>query len=345
MEAAYFNIKDENMQKIRIISISLLLILVGCSSPNHPPSNSEQPVQSANPSPSAPPVERVEGIKTIELKPLGVAGEVASYYNRHLAIKDGTVYGWTDDGQPQVMMDNAVQVGVGDTTSFALLKDGQLIAWNEDPQAVVLIAKEVVSFSAGRTGVFAIMQDGRLWRFETPGKSGKEIAKDVVFTSIGDGTDYYITKQGDVFAHGLAHRGQYGDGRLESTKEFVQVAIDAVQVRAHTGHVILLKRNGDVQGTGGNIYGPLSTHGLGDKAIKWGDIFTGASLIATGSSHSVAVKEDGALWIWGAKEGVQPRQVMEQVIAVAAGKDVTLAKTKDGGIWFWQTSMKPRKIL
>ncbi|NOU94670.1 hypothetical protein GC093_15785 [Paenibacillus sp. LMG 31456] len=333
------------MQIIGIVFISVMLSLSGCSNQTAPKGATEQPVQSSNPSPSAPPVELTEANDTLPLKPLGTAGEVASYYNRHLAIKDGAVYGWTDNDQPQIMMDDAIQIGVGDTTSYALLRDGQLIAWTEDPKAVVYLAKDIASFSAGRTGVFAIKNDGALWRYDSPDQTGVEIAKDVVFSSIGDGTDYYITKQREVFARGLAHRGQYGDGRLESTKDFIKVASDATQVKGHTGHVILLQTNGDVLGTGGNIYGPLSTHGLGDKAITWGVIFTGASHIATGSSHSVAIKEEGTLWIWGANEGTKPHQVMDQVVAAAAGKDVTLVKTRDGGIWFWQTGMEPRKIL
>ncbi|CAN7591812.1 RCC1 domain-containing protein [Paenibacillus sp. LjRoot56] len=341
------------MQTIVLIATSLMLLLTGCSShikPREaksgevPHTNYEQPMSSVSP-PSAPTMSRTKANESVLLKPLGAMGEVASYYNRHLAIKEGIVYGWTDDGIPKAMMDSAVQVGVGDTTSFALLKDGQLLAWFEDPKAIIPIAENIVSFSAGRTGVFAIKQDGLLMRFESPGKPGVEIAKDVVFSSIGDGTDYYITNQGDVFARGLAHRGQFGDGRLESTEEFVKVASNGVQVKGHTGHAILLKSNGDVQGTGGNIYGPLGNHGLGDKAITWGNIFTRAKIISTGSSHSVAIKDDSTLWIWGAKEGTQPHQVMEQVVAVAGGTNMTLAKTIDGSIWFWQTGMNPRKIL
>ena len=74
-------------------------------------------------------------------------------------------------------------------------------------------------------------------------------------------------------AKGNAHRGQYGDGRLQPTTEFVRTAYNAVDVKSHTGHAIYLSRNGDVFGTGGNIYGPLSSYGIGDKAISWGKIF------------------------------------------------------------------------
>lgn len=282
---------------------------------------------------------------TAPLKPLGAAGELASYYDRHLAIKDGTVYGWTGGNEPQAMMEGVVQVGVGDTTSYALMKDGRLAAWTDDYKAAVTFADDVVSFSAGRTGIFVIRQDGSLWRYDSPDKNGVLVAHEVSYASIGDGTDYYVTKQGDLFAKGLAHRGQYGNGSLESTSDYVRVAGDVTQVRGHTGHAILLTKSGEVRGTGGNIYGPLSTHGLGDKATEWGTIFKDAILIATGSSHSVAVKHDHTLWIWGGKAGTSPKQVLEDVAAAAAGTNMTLAKKKDGSIWRWITGEEPEQIL
>jgi hypothetical protein len=43
-----------------------------------------------------------------------------------------------------------------------------------------------------------------------------------------------------------------------------------VAVRAHIGHALYLylRRDGVVLGTGGNRYGPLGAHGLGDKADR-----------------------------------------------------------------------------
>lgn len=72
-----------------------------------------------------------------------------------------------------------------------------------------------------------------------------------------NGADYYITSDGSLLVKGNAHRGQDGDGRLLPTAEFVTAAAEAVTVKAHTGHAIYLARNGDVLGTGGNVYGPL----------------------------------------------------------------------------------------
>ena len=99
-------------------------------------------------------------------------------------------------------------------------------------------------------------------------------------------------------------------------------------VRAHTGHaLILLMRNGDVMGTGGNIYGPVGRHGLGDKAVQLGpDLLSGArAVLRPGSSHSLAIRRDGTLMAWGAGYGPDPVAVMENVSAVAAGSSATIA--------------------
>jgi alpha-tubulin suppressor-like RCC1 family protein len=273
---------------------------------------------------------------------LGPSGELASYYDRHLAIQDGKVYGWIGSDKPKLMLDGVVQVGVSDKVSYALLSTGELVSWTDDAREAKEVTSDANFFSAGKTGLFVIKNDGSLWRYESPEHKGVQIAKEgIVYASIGDGADYYITEQGELFVKGRAHRGQYGNGSLESTSDFIKVAEDTVQVKGHTGHAILLKKNGDVQGTGGNIYGPLSTHGLGDKATTWGTIFRDAKMIATGASHSAAIRNDNTLWVWGKEEGTKPRQVMERVIAIAAGTDVTLAKTEDGRIWFWALGEQP----
>ena len=63
----------------------------------------------------------------------------------------------------------------------------------------------------------------------------------VVDACVGDSADYLVTRGGRVFVRGLAHRGQYGDGLLRATAQYVSTANDAVAVRAHTGHALHLR--------------------------------------------------------------------------------------------------------
>lgn len=262
---------------------------------------------------------------------------LASYYERHMALDGGTAWGWTGRASPRAMLrDDVVQVGVGKDDFLALRADGTLLAWSDDPAAARPLMRGVARFAAGDSGWFAIDRDAALWhgmrRESTP---PRRIADNVADACIGDSADYFVTRDGALHVKGLAHRGQYGDGKLQTSDTFVATAREAVSVRAHTGHAIHLARDGSVWGTGGNRFGPLSQHGLGDKADRWGLIFRGAVAIATGARHSLAMRADGSLWAWGQGFAIEPVQIMERVRAAAAGDTATIARTADGALWQW----------
>lgn len=163
--------------------------------------------------------------------------------------------------------------------------------------------------------------------------------------SIGDSADYYITRDGALWVRGLAHRGQYGDGKLIASPTFVSTGKEALAVRAHTGHAIYLRRDGAVLGTGGNRFGPLGSHGLGDKAVRWGPVFDHAISIATGSRHSVAIRADGSLWVWGGAFGIAPKKLLERVSAAAAGDTATIARTANGELLQWDEDGSPHRVV
>lgn len=269
--------------------------------------------------------------------------DLASYYDRHMALVGGVALGWTGRGEPQRMLAGAVQVGVGRAAYFALRADGTLMTWNETPDNPRTLMSGVTTFAAGESGWFAIDRAGVLWH-DTIDTPPRRVADNVVAACIGDGADYYLTGDGTLYAKGLAHRGQYGDGRLAPTPGFVAVAADAIAVRAHTGHAIHLRRDGTVMGTGGNRFGPLSSHGLGDKADRWGPIFDGAVAIATGSRHSAAIRGDASLWVWGDGFSIEPVRLFENVTAVAAGDTATIARTANGALWQWDGGGAPRRL-
>ena len=267
--------------------------------------------------------------------------ELASYYERHMALIDGVAHGWTGRGAPRRLLPAVQQVGVGKEDWFALRDDAALLRWRDRAEEAAVLMRGVTRFAAGATGWFAIDRESVLWH---GGSTPTRIAADVVDACIGDSADYVVQRDGTLLVKGLAHRGQYGDGRLTATPGFVATASDAVAVRAHTGHAIYLARDGTVMGTGGNRFGPLSSHGLGDKADRWGPIFDGAVAIATGSAHSLAIRRDGSLWAWGAGFAIEPRRLMDRVRAAAAGDKATLARDRDGVLWQWDSGVGPRRL-
>ena len=270
---------------------------------------------------------------------------LASYYERHMALAaDGTAWAWSGRGAPQRQRGGVVQVGVSKDHCFALLTDGSLVAWADAPERAQTLMRGVASFAAGHSGWFAIDGAGVLWQAAGLGGTPQRVAEAVAAACIGDSADYYATRDGALFVKGLAHRGQYGDGKLSESPVYVQTAADVVAVKAHTGHAIHLRRDGGVMGTGGNRFGPLSSHGLGDKADRWGRLFDGAVAIATGSRHSLAIRADATLWGWGEGFGIAPAQLMADVASVAAGDTATLARTRDGALWQWDGGGKPRRL-
>ena len=271
---------------------------------------------------------------------------LASYYNRHMAIIAGTAWGWTDSASPTPIQTSAVQVGVGKDVYYTLLANGELTVLVDGTKETTPLMKGVSRFAAGDSGVFAIDSARTLWHIRHA-EQPRRIAENVSAAAIGDGTDYYVTTSGELFAHGKGHRGQFGDGhvRLTPTSQFLPVASDVNDVKAHTGHALYLSHSGEVMGTGGNIYGPLSRHGLGDKATHWGRIFTDATAIATGASHSAAIRKDGSLWVWGKGYAIEPEHCRDQVTCVAAGSSATIALLDDDSLWQWNSGEEPHRIL
>lgn len=278
---------------------------------------------------------------------------LAAYYDLFLALCGNVVYELQDAAEPQRAFSGAVQVGVGADNRYALTPAGDLLTWDRAGATARPIASGVRTFHAGKSGVLLIRDDGSLWSMPTESVFGvgerigaeiTRIAEGVITAAVGDSADYYVHRDGRLFVRGRAHRGQYGDGRLQSSANFISTAVGVVQVVAHTGHALLLKRDGGVWGTGGNIYGPLGHHGFGDKSIRWQPIVDGVRAIATGSSHSLAIGADGSLMTWGRNEGLDPKPILKNVLAAAAGSDRSIALA-DGWLWQWPTGHAPARVM
>jgi len=275
---------------------------------------------------------------------------LAAYYDLKMLLCDQTAYQWRGNDHPQLAAQDVTQVGVGREASYVLTTSGRLLTWHEDSGKKQEILDQVTWFAAGSTGVFAARSDGSLlylarsknWFGEGELVQPERVGASIVAASIGDSANYFVTSDGTLFVKGLAHRGQYGDGKLKPAELFVSVASDVVAIKAHTGHAMLLKRDGTVMGTGGNIYGPLGRHGIGDKALFWGTIFQDAEAIATGSSHSLAIRRDGSLWRWGRDIGLDPKKVMDEVVAAAADLGGSMALLNDNSLWQWKRGQQPR---
>ena len=196
---------------------------------------------------------------------------LAAYYDRKMLLCDQTAYQWSGDDDPRHVAEDVIQVGVGRDASYVLTKTGRLLTWEDVLDETQEVLNQVTWFAAGRTGVFAARSDGtfvymarlKSWFGEGDLLQPEKVSASIVSASIGDSADYFVTSDGTLFVKGLAHRGQYGDGKLEPSDVFIPVVREVVAIKAHTGHAILLMQDGTVMGTGGNKYGPLGRHGIG----------------------------------------------------------------------------------
>lgn len=269
---------------------------------------------------------------------------LAAFYSRHLALHEGGILEWTDVEPARSIDLTAVHVTVARNGSYAIDRSGRLLQWSIDSPQPRVCAEHIAHASAGESAVLAVTTDGILIK-RTPGASAWiEVASDVVQGWIGDSSDYYIARDGRLYVSGLAHRGQYGDGLLTKVDRWKHVADDVVHVCAHTGHAVLLKSDGMVEGTGGNRYGPLGQHGFGDKADRWGTIFEDATHIATGARNTLAIRSDRTLWVWGEHVGLDPVHVLDDVSDIACGDHHAIARTRNGRLWFWALGALPKRL-
>ncbi len=269
---------------------------------------------------------------------------VAGYYDHFLALVGERVIEWRLGGAARVAFEGATHVSVAEKRAYAIGADDRLHGWTLGGSDAAVELDQVALASAGASGLLAIRCDGSLWQRPAGANGWQRIAPFAQHAWVGDSADYYIDDTGTLFVSGKAHRGQYGDGRLTEAIGWTAVAQHASFVVAHTGHAVYLRDDGAVLGTGGNRFGPLGTHGLGDKADRWGVIFDGASQIATGSRHTLALRADGALFTWGGADGVAPRQVLGGVAAVAGGLEGSAAIDIDGTLWSWSVGQPPARL-
>ena len=268
---------------------------------------------------------------------------VAAYYDLKLAIVGDRVVEW-GSAPPRAVPVAALQVAVAQTRAYAVNRAQRLVTWAEGSSLVEHLLDNTVWVAAGDSGLLVIRCDGSLWQRATGHALWSQVAAFAVHAWVGDGADYYVDQAGGLYVRGKAHRGQYGDGKLSERPGWTRVADDALAVVAHTGHALYLRRDGAVMGTGGNRFGPLGSHGLGDKADVWGAILDGASTIATGSRHSLAIRADGSLWVWGADEGVSPKAALSSIVAAAGGLLDSVALGADGTVWWWALGTRPQRL-
>jgi len=269
-------------------------------------------------------------------------------------LSNGTVMAWGADewgqlgggGEALTMSDVPIQVpgltnvkaiAAGANFSLALLANGTVMAWGGN--------------DAGQLG------DGNFEEDEIP----VQVKGLPTITAIAAGGEHALALQsnGKVAAWGAGERGQLGDNNTNDSD--VPVAVQdltgAVGVAAGVQHSLALLSSGKVQAWGGDEYGQLGNSSIPEN--EEGERMTelpvavegvsGATAVAAGARHSLALLGNGTVMAWGedkagqlgtgtvAREDETPGAVsgLSGATAISAGGEHSMALLGTGTVLTW----------
>jgi alpha-tubulin suppressor-like RCC1 family protein len=257
--------------------------------------------------------------------------------NNYGQVGDGTNINRLTPVQVAGGLTGVVAVAAGTSHTVALKNNETVWAWgynyygqlgdgtNIDRRTPVQVAEitGVVAIAAGDCHTVALKTNGTVWAwgFNFYGQLGDgtninrwtpvQVAEltGVVAIATGEGHAIAVKGDGSVWAWGYNYYGQLGDGTNVTSLTPVQVMMadgtaltGVVAVAAGARYTVALKTNGTVWAWGDNSAGQIGdgTSGTNRLAPVQVEGLTGVVAIAAGGSHTVAMKGDGTVWVWGA---------------------------------------------
>ncbi len=280
----------------------------------------------------------------------GVSAISSGGANALFLKNDGTVWAWgaNDYGQ------------LGDGTNESRLYPVQVNGLHD-----------IIAISDGESHNLALRRDGTVWAWGRNGDGELGIGKtgwgefkpvqvqglsDVKTISTGYRSSMVIDRNGRLWSWGLNEYGKLGDGtnitRLSPAPALIDnvVAVDAGEY----GHALAIKSDGSVWAWGHNSFYQLGFVPNINDYDKYTPVqirgLSGVIAVSTSYSCSLALKNDGTVWIWGENQGGHfgsgtlygpdsdiPVQVpgLKDIIAIVASSNHMMALTDGGDVFSW----------
>jgi alpha-tubulin suppressor-like RCC1 family protein len=223
-----------------------------------------------------------------------------------------------------------------------------------------------IAVSAGNHHTLALRSDGTLWSWgkNSRGQLGTgdkkdsnvpvKVGKDSNWFAVSGGGQHSLALKNDgtLWAWGDGENYQLGNGSSKANLVPVQIGKenDWIVVAAGGNHSLALKADGSVWAWGSNAYkqcGVSSSNKIVQQATRV-EHHSPFVMIDAGTSHSIALKDNGTVWCWGRGKNGQlgngnalnshkPEKVKvaSDVIAVAAGSRHNLAIKCNGTLLAW----------
>lgn len=261
---------------------------------------------------------------------------VATGLEHSLGLRaDGTVVAWggNSHGQTDVPagLNGVVAIAACWLQSIALRGDGTVATWgySERRAEVPRGLSGVVSIAAGRSHYLAVRRDGTVvaWGYPDERVNVPAGLSEVIAVAAGHDQNIALRRDGTVVAWG---NSRYGGLKLSSTA----TDLIAIACGLHPGmsqHFLGVTRLGDVTKLAGTTFAEE-----GDVPVE----LHGATAVAGGGAHSIALMNDGRVVAWGtgAQGQLDVPAWLTDVIGIAAHTTHNLALRSDGTIVSWGTN-------
>ena len=285
----------------------------------------------------------------------------------YLVLYDGLYWGTVNGWVAIARSSYTLALGWG-CNSVGRLGDGTIVD-RCSPVTVIGGFTDWRSISSGCVHTVGLRQNGTLWAwgYNSLGRLGNNNTTNASspVSVVGGFTDWCqasaggshtaaIRQNGTLWAWGSNTTGTLGDCTAISRSSPVSVVggfTDWCQVSAGHRHNLAVRTNGTLWAWGYNSSGRLGDGTCIDKSSPVSVVggFTDWCQASAGCSHSLAVRQDGTLWAWGANlagalgtGNVIGRNSPVSVVGgftdwcqASAGNAHSLAVRQDGTLWAW----------